>query len=469
MEEESIVPLEQASPVKPMQLLINNVQDLSIVRGEHCNACNEKVDNVSISFNRRVWHPECFGCDNCNKNISNDAICQKDDKILCSSCFEQQVSGMCSVCNTQITGTKLTLDDQEFHEDCLTCSICQEKIEKKYGKEDNKLFCENCYINNFSRKCFGCKQVVLGPGIKYSENTFHKSCFKCSRCEEVLQNFTRSKNDQPYCTTCFEDLFEEKCMTCKQIVTEGLKYKNMAFHEKCFVCSSCDHFLGQRKTNRKQFGFFDQSLLCYDCVDNKEDKTFLSNGDSYVRSNENVSELCNFCNKPISMSQEIINGSDRWHLECFHCKACQQSLVDQTYFQDGKFLKCSQCWAKGAPKCHQCQQVMENGGLQLESSSSGTLQWHNSCLQCSQCKETVDKDNVKFSNGLYCKPCYTKTFIKQCTSCGEGVTGEGLLYKTEYFHKECFRCAQCTISLSDESFMIKNGKKLCKECNHKAI
>ena len=71
-----------------------------------------------------------------------------------------------------------------------------------YGSKGGEYYCESCYLTLFGKKCAGCEkvgtifllkifyfillQVILGEGLRFGEQNYHRVCFKCAVCDQAL-------------------------------------------------------------------------------------------------------------------------------------------------------------------------------------------------------------------------------------------------------------------------------------------
>ena len=89
-----------------------------------------------------------------------------------------------------------------------------------YGSKDGEYYCEVCYVEKFGKKCSYCQKVILGEGLRFGEENYHRECFMCSKCGVKLgQGAAHSIKTKPVCEDCYNKQFLETCFVCKQTVT----------------------------------------------------------------------------------------------------------------------------------------------------------------------------------------------------------------------------------------------------------
>ncbi|KAH9519209.1 Muscle LIM protein Mlp84B [Bulinus truncatus] len=137
----------------------------------------------------------------------------------------------------------------------------------------------------------------------------------------------------------------------------------------------------------------------------------------------------------------------------------------------------------GADKCPKCN---KNVYFAEEVRALGR-KYHKQCLKCSQCGKFLDSTNCNdHDDDIFCNTCYRRNFgpnsaapatapdtdaVKaplssdSCQRCGKAVymaercTGGG-----KYFHKRCFRCNACGVSLDSTRLSVREDEIYCKSC-----
>ncbi|CAF1471209.1 unnamed protein product [Adineta ricciae] len=193
--------------------------------------------------------------------------------------------------------------------DCSSCGIRLRN--STYYSEDGNWYCTNCYDIRFRPTCTKCHQKIKSDqkGLKSNNTNWHNDCFNCARCNKSLVHLSSSytKNDQPYCSNCYQMKFLPKCNECGETIKfddRSVTFRGNELHTQCFKCSSCRITLGTQ--------------IYYE-----------HNGNSYCRKcdNEKFCPKCSQCNVPISrgINYSKIDGSIM-HSTCFTCFTCGNTI-----------------------------------------------------------------------------------------------------------------------------------------------
>src|ERR1700733_4193243 len=80
-----------------------------------CARCKTEVisgNNININLKKKgfealnaFWHPECFCCAKCGKQLPGNQFKESDDKKLayCKDCYQSDHITLCATCNKPIT------------------------------------------------------------------------------------------------------------------------------------------------------------------------------------------------------------------------------------------------------------------------------------------------------------------------------------------------------------------------------
>lgn len=287
------------------------------------------------------------------------------------------------------------------------------------------------------------EMVVAAP--KFVESVmWHPRCFTCSTCNELLVDLTYCVHeDKIYCERHYAEMLKPRCAGCDELIFSGEYTKAMDkdWHSGHFCCWQCDESLtGQRYVIR------DDHPYCIKCYENV------------------FANTCEECNKIIGIDSKDLSYKDKhWHEACFLCFKCHLSLVDKQFGAKADKIYCGTCYdAQFASRCDGCGEVFRAGTKKMEYK---TRQWHENCFCCCVCKMAIGtKSFIPREQEIYCAGCYEEKFATRCIKCNKVITSGGVTYKNEPWHRECFTCTHCNITLAGQRFTSRDEKPYCAEC-----
>jgi hypothetical protein len=173
-------------------------------------------------------------------------------------------------------------------------------------------------------------------------------------------------------------------------------------------------------------------------------------------------KLCGNCNDTILSSNfyKIDDEEVFYHMEHLLCKVCDKDLSQIGYYYHEEGLYCEHCFSElYLPHCVVC-----NKGIQNEFVSCEDLNFHKKCFRCSKCSGRLDETFYLKNSTYYCNGCAKKE-LDSCFVCKLGIVDEK--YETVdgiSFHKDCLKCAMCSESLTDDSFIPYNNQAYHISC-----
>ncbi|KAH1003858.1 hypothetical protein HUJ04_003708 [Dendroctonus ponderosae] len=98
--------------------------------------------------------------------------------------------------------------DVSYHEHCVQCCACGDRLHHTCFVRDSKLYCRLDYDRLFIKKCLGCSERVSPEELvmRASESIFHLRCFVCVVCGIRLQkgDLYVIKQGQLFCRIDYE-------------------------------------------------------------------------------------------------------------------------------------------------------------------------------------------------------------------------------------------------------------------------
>ncbi|XP_043063701.1 prickle planar cell polarity protein 3 isoform X2 [Drosophila ficusphila] len=337
-------------------------------------------------------------------------------------------------------------------EHCKHLEVQHEASFEDFVTARNEIALDIAYIKDapYDEHCAHCDNeiatgelVVAAP--KFVESVmWHPKCFTCSTCNSLLVDLTYCVHDDKiYCERHYAEMLKPRCAGCDELIFSGEYTKAMDkdWHSGHFCCWQCDESLtGQRYVIR------DDHPYCIKCYENV------------------FANTCEECNKIIGIDSKDLSYKDKhWHEACFLCFKCHLSLVDKQFGAKADKIYCGNCYdAQFASRCDGCGEVFRAGTKKMEYK---TRQWHENCFCCCVCKTAIGtKSFIPREQEIYCAGCYEEKFATRCIKCNKVITSGGVTYKNEPWHRECFTCTHCNITLAGQRFTSRDEKPYCAEC-----
>lgn len=124
---------------------------------DNCPKCGEQIVGHMVRTSSAAFHPECFNCVVCNKDLSHDQFIMDDDKrIFCSEDWTKKKAFRCTTCKKPIVpeagqtkAPRLRALGKDYHPACFKCQDCGLLLDAKVkGREiyphKNNIFCLKC-------------------------------------------------------------------------------------------------------------------------------------------------------------------------------------------------------------------------------------------------------------------------------------------------------------------------------------
>ncbi|XP_075251628.1 leupaxin-like isoform X1 [Convolutriloba macropyga] len=236
-----------------------------------CEKCGMTIHGQIVTAVGKLWHPSCFCCVLCMKQLAGEDFYERHGEAFCESCYQQSFAPKCHQCNQPIIETFVSALDQNWHPECFACNECHLQLgegEVSYHEgPDGKAYCSECYSTRAAPKCRGRKcggQLIHQQFISALGGQWHPECFVCSECNVEFAssgNFFEFEGD-PYCELHYHKKRGSLCLRCSQPIT-GRCITAMGgkrFHPEHFVCVFC-----MKQLNKGTFKEYKQQPYCHPC------------------------------------------------------------------------------------------------------------------------------------------------------------------------------------------------------------
>lgn len=93
--------------------------------------------------------------------------------------------------------------------------------------------------------------------------------------------------------------------------------------------------------------------------------------------------------------------------------------------------------------------------------------WHQSCIQCSDCKQSLSDKCFSREGKIFCRDDFIRRFGPKCSGCNQGIAPTDLVRraKDRVFHLNCFTCCICrkAITTGEQLYVVDENKFMCKQ------
>ncbi|XP_074074463.1 filamin-binding LIM protein 1 isoform X2 [Macrotis lagotis] len=181
-----------------------------------CAFCHKVVSprELAVEAMRRQYHAQCFTCRTCHRQLAGQRFYQKDGRPLCESCYHDTLE-KCGRCQTVVLEHVIRALGQTFHPDCFTCVVCSRCIadESFALDEQNEVYCLDDFYSKFAPMCSICENPIIPKDgkdafkIECMGRNFHENCYRCEDCRVPLSVEPTDQgcyplNDHLFCKPC---------------------------------------------------------------------------------------------------------------------------------------------------------------------------------------------------------------------------------------------------------------------------
>lgn len=96
-----------------------------------CPKCNNPLNGEGIAAGGKLWHPQCFRCFNCKKDLGDRLFYIKKRAVFCSGCYHSMYKQRCSACCKPVKSQGLKAMDVFWHQHCFRCLVCRAQLTQK--------------------------------------------------------------------------------------------------------------------------------------------------------------------------------------------------------------------------------------------------------------------------------------------------------------------------------------------------
>lgn len=186
-----------------------------------CADCGEEIIGTYFEYQgkdicEKDYQKYRKKCGTCDEFISGTYYTM-DDKLICVKCYKNKIGDMsCAVCKEEVKGEIVRAVGLVYHPQCFICVVCSKDLTAdgvSFKADQNKdLHCMECFTKKYAIKCCSCGEPVAPkpgetsvPRLRMFDKDWHPQCFKCQDCGIVLDGKTTKCypiDDIPLCLEC---------------------------------------------------------------------------------------------------------------------------------------------------------------------------------------------------------------------------------------------------------------------------
>jgi len=160
-------------------------------------------------------------CAHCNEEIDGKVYCI-NEKVYCQKDYQAQMD-VCGKCGEIVDGEHIDTAKAVYHPQCFDCQICEKNIigEPFFTDDAALVYCNPCYNKKIAAICSVCKKAIVpkegqtsAPRLLALGKVFHLSCYKCEDCGKVLDSTPKGK------LQCYPIKNHVLCKKCNELRQE---------------------------------------------------------------------------------------------------------------------------------------------------------------------------------------------------------------------------------------------------------
>ncbi|XP_070489992.1 LIM and senescent cell antigen-like-containing domain protein 1 isoform X1 [Chironomus tepperi] len=255
-------------------------KDFRVLFAPYCSKCGEIVIGRVIKAMQASWHPECFRCQLCAKELADSGFIRNNNRALCHGCNASIKASeigkySCQKCHGIIDGAPLRFRGEVYHGYHFNCTSCgveldstAREIKSRTGfaaNDMNELYCLKCHDRMGVPICGACRRPIEERVVTALGKHWHVEHFVCAKCEKpFLGHRHYEKRGLAYCETHYHQLFGNLCFVCNQVVSgDVFTALNKAWCVHHFSCDMCNVNLDLKS----KFYEYDEKPVCKKCYE----------------------------------------------------------------------------------------------------------------------------------------------------------------------------------------------------------
>ncbi|XP_041837704.1 filamin-binding LIM protein 1 [Melanotaenia boesemani] len=157
-----------------------------------CGFCRKPIafSEPAIEALNRTYHDSCFQCRSCNISLAGKCFYNKAKIPFCEECYQASLE-LCWACGEIITDHLIRALERPYHPSCFTCTTCKRQIgELAFAQGDvGEIYCLPDYYRKYAPRCNACNQLIIPKEdgtdsytVECLGRSYHENCYRCEVC-----------------------------------------------------------------------------------------------------------------------------------------------------------------------------------------------------------------------------------------------------------------------------------------------
>uniref|UniRef100_A0A670ZUS8 Filamin binding LIM protein 1 n=1 Tax=Pseudonaja textilis TaxID=8673 RepID=A0A670ZUS8_PSETE len=168
---------------------------LQVILFRICAFCHKGISPGALALEamRKQYHVRCFTCRVCHSSLAGERYYQKEGRPLCVACYQTTLE-KCDACQASILSEIVWAVGKGYHPECFTCVDCSRQIgSDAFAVDDEqRALCLPDFYRRFAPVCGVCEEPIIPQDgrdayrIECLGRSFHEDCYRCEKCQVLL-------------------------------------------------------------------------------------------------------------------------------------------------------------------------------------------------------------------------------------------------------------------------------------------
>ncbi|GAA37796.1 PDZ and LIM domain protein 7 [Clonorchis sinensis] len=168
-----------------------------------CFSCRREIHGPFVDTGSLCFCQEHFNCEQCGVPLAEQQYSESNGKFYCAKDFVQLVAPRCAKCSQPIVGLITKALGKNWHPQCFICVHCHKQLRDVFHVEDTgEVLCKEHWEKLHLKACASCKQPIseIDRFIEAFDKCFHAQCFCCAACRTPLEGkMFHPRDGKPFC------------------------------------------------------------------------------------------------------------------------------------------------------------------------------------------------------------------------------------------------------------------------------